>query len=262
MFDPLFQLAHIAGNRDQPGGQASRPVHRDALVQQAWDAVKCIDLDRARESMTVFDDKFTGARAAYIERAGQSATIVFRTTMTLHDVLHDFDMRQTRFIGDARVHRGFCRKYLSLRDRLHAIVLERAPAHILLCGHSLGGALACMAAVDLHTCFEDVEIDVVTFGAPRAGNLAFTQQLKRAAHRYVRVRDRLDLIPDMPGTMLGFTHGFGERPCSLHNFIARFLNSLFVFVARPTSHHFNHFHDYYDDALRARRLVTDESRNS
>jgi triacylglycerol lipase len=44
-----------------------------------------------------------------------------------------------------------------------------------LAGHSLGGALATLAAYDMQTAFDFKQLQVYTYGAPRTGNHAFAR---------------------------------------------------------------------------------------
>lgn len=46
-------------------------------------------------------------------------------------------------------------------------------------GHSLGGALATLAAFDIAKELRLTDIHVVTFGAPRTGNRAFAQEYEQ-----------------------------------------------------------------------------------
>ncbi|KAH9747941.1 Lipase 3 domain-containing protein [Citrus sinensis] len=48
---------------------------------------------------------------------------------------------------------------------------------LTLTGHSLGGALALLNAYEAEISFSDVFINVISFGAPRVGNLAFKEKL-------------------------------------------------------------------------------------
>ena len=83
----------------------------------------------------------------------------------------------------AFVHRGFQLQYVSLRDELRQTVSEYLenvnPSEILITGHSLGGALANLCAIDLtfnKINFESDDIKpikVITFGAPKVGNFEF-----------------------------------------------------------------------------------------
>ena len=46
-------------------------------------------------------------------------------------------------------------------------------------GHSLGGAMATMAAIDIAKELRLTNISVVTFGAPRTGNRAFAREYEQ-----------------------------------------------------------------------------------
>ena len=72
-------------------------------------------------------------------------------------------------------------QYVSVRDELRKTVSEYLenvkPSEILITGHSLGGGLANLCAIDM--IFnkikpnENTHIKVVTFGAPKVGNYDF-----------------------------------------------------------------------------------------
>lgn len=146
--------------------------------------------------------------------------------------------------------------YTKARDRIHELILEHAPSRLLLCGHSLGGGIACLAAVDIRAFFDGVEIHLVTFGAPRVGDTAFASQLESSVRSYVRVNAPNDLIPDFPGVLLGFTHGrVDDIEGSILSVVSRLINSLISFLANPRAFHFNHNASYYDSSLRSRRAI-------
>ena len=125
--------------------------------------------------------------------------VAFRGTSSLEDFLCDADFFTTRINlnTDARVHLGFYRAYKSIESRLKArldeIITRRAvgsstcnlqPAtctSIVFTGHSLGGALALLAAYYLSH-FYNIEA-VYTFGAPDVGNAAFTKSFNRRKQR-------------------------------------------------------------------------------
>ena len=50
---------------------------------------------------------------------------------------------------------------------------------MMAAGHSLGGALATLAAIDIRRHLQLTNIHVVTFGAPRTGNRAFALEYQR-----------------------------------------------------------------------------------
>jgi hypothetical protein len=234
-------LDHVMSELRAAAPSAHHPTD-DPFVQRAWAATLFVDgkgdVGRARaHEVGMVADSDAEAAARYLmpdvvlseedRSAGASSSsspssshheltltdvaashiIAFRTTMSLSDVMHDLDLRMTPFLPGMRVHRGIFRKYLALRGALHVLVRTHAPQNLLLTGHSLGGALACMAAVDLRAHFDGVELHVVTFGSPRVGDEGFARALLQSCSTYVRVQDPRDIIPTVPGRALGFRHG-------------------------------------------------------
>jgi hypothetical protein len=101
-----------------------------------------------------------------------------------------------------RVHSGFADAFAQISECLDAILALRTPNQKLwLTGHSLGGALATLAAA--HIGSEAIH-GLYTFGSPRVGDSAFTAVLpKRGHHRFVH---RDDWVPQIPPEFLGFVH--------------------------------------------------------
>ena len=78
------------------------------------------------------------------------------------------------------VHKGFLDQYLAIQDELisktAAYIEKFKPEKILITGHSLGGALANLCAVDFFDRLETKErskIRCITFGAPKPGDAMF-----------------------------------------------------------------------------------------
>jgi hypothetical protein len=155
--------------------------------------------------------------------SGEVMAVVFRgTRMRQHNVLDkaevtvidqddlwtDSKFLQTACAAGGKVHRGFLRAYQEISEQLDEIVLPRSSAQALWCaGHSLGGALAVIAA----THFSDSQIQgVCTFGAPRVGNEAFARMLPDRLHDRFVHRD--DWVPTVPPEMIGYHHGGTLRP--------------------------------------------------
>jgi triacylglycerol lipase len=102
-----------------------------------------------------------------------------------------------------RAHRGFLAAYADIRDRLDAVVRARRPGQALwLTGHSLGGALATLAAAHLD---EPTIQGIYTYGCPRVGDAAFVSVLPRQSHYRFVHRD--DWVSTVPPDLLGYVHG-------------------------------------------------------
>ena len=82
------------------------------------------------------------------------------------------------------------------------MVANRRPTQrIWLTGHSLGGALATLAAAHLGP--ETIQ-GLYTFGCPRVGDAPFASVLP--AQSYVRFVHRDDWVPTVPPGILGYVH--------------------------------------------------------
>ncbi|GFP81189.1 phospholipase a1-igamma1 chloroplastic, partial [Phtheirospermum japonicum] len=66
-------------------------------------------------------------------------------------------------------------------------------------GHSLGGALALLNAYEAAVNFPDLHVSVVSFAAPRVGNIAFRDELYQMGVKTLRVTIKQDVVPRMPG---------------------------------------------------------------
>ena len=103
-----------------------------------------------------------------------------------------------------RVHQGFKEAYNDVCDQLDAVVRAKLPSQsIWLTGHSLGGALATLAAA--HCVEIEMPIQgIYTYGCPRVGDADFVDRLPRQSHYRFVHRD--DWIPTVPPELLGYTH--------------------------------------------------------
>ncbi|ORZ31296.1 Alpha/Beta hydrolase protein [Catenaria anguillulae PL171] len=126
---------------------------------------------------------------------------------------------------DATVHSGFVDSYRPLRAplqlALRTLLQGLSPAantsdwSLVFTGHSLGGAVATLAALDLAAADFAVErsrIRLVSFGMPRMGNVQFANLVDRVlAGRVARVVEENDLEPHLPPMWSGYRHFSGER---------------------------------------------------
>ena len=76
-------------------------------------------------------------------------------------------------------------------------------------GHSLGGGLATLAAVDVALKF-NVESELYTFGQVRVGNQAYADYVEGLISKRLRFTNRRDLVPQLPPRFLQFRH-FGPE---------------------------------------------------
>ena len=73
---------------------------------------------------------------------------------------------------------------------------------LTITGHSLGGALALLNAYEAAHTFPGLPISVISFGAPRVGNIAFRDELHQMGVKTLRVTVKQDIVHRMPGLVL------------------------------------------------------------
>lgn len=141
--------------------------------------------------------------------------VVFRGTDKGIDWITNLRFRQKVYpYGDTsdtgvRFHRGFMAAYFAVRDALLAKAKAYPEASLIVTGHSLGGAIATIAALDLqynlvqHT---NQPIQLYTFGAPRVGNSALVESFRRRVPQSYRFVNGWDLITRVPRFWQGYAH--------------------------------------------------------
>ncbi|MEM9747584.1 MAG: lipase family protein, partial [Actinomycetota bacterium] len=164
------------------------------------------------ELPTVYDTEVIVARNVVT----QDLAVAFRGTEgDARDIVTDVLATKSSFILtdgttiDDAVHTGISGAFQSVRTELRATLLANAQpgvagARVFFTGHSLGGALATVGALDLH---DDLmaagygRTDIVTysFGAPRSITTALLPHQRDMQPRVFVVASALDPVPYLPG---------------------------------------------------------------
>ncbi|KAF9459039.1 alpha/beta-hydrolase [Collybia nuda] len=111
----------------------------------------------------------------------------------------------------ARAHAGFLLAWNSVAVQVIAIVNQQLKVHpkfsVVTTGHSLGGALATLAAVSMKHNFPHNDIRTYSYGAPRTGNVVFAEHANSVfGLKSFRVVHTTDGVPTMIPTSLGYRH--------------------------------------------------------
>lgn len=149
-----------------------------------------------------------GELSAFVADAGGTQVLAFRGTDNIANWLTDASLVQVEDSAyPGKVHRGFAaaleQMWPGIRERL---VAGRG---VWVTGHSLGGALASLAAVRLLA--EGFTVPAVyTFGSPRVGDVDFYSGYSAVGYRVV---NNDDIVPHVPleTLLLGGAGLFGLR---------------------------------------------------
>lgn len=139
----------------------------------------------------------------WLSRRSRTLYISFRGTNSLTDVKHDLDYRSIPLDDEHEsilIHAGFRNKFKSVQD----LLLEQIEDYlgefdkIVFTGHSLGGALAQVAAPVIGEQFPSKTVEVLTFGAPRVGNEDFVEFYNTYVDINYRITNDRDPVPALP----------------------------------------------------------------
>lgn len=144
-----------------------------------------------------FDAPETGTQAMLAVRPNKFAVLAFRgTEKNGKDIKTDLNARFYKTAA-GKGHQGFCKAFQSIeadiRKAIDAELKKQADLPIFLTGHSLGGALATVAAQELEETYTIAAC--YTFGSPRVGNAEWSDSLKTAVYRVVHGADGVPMVP-------------------------------------------------------------------
>lgn len=197
------------------------------------------EVDESSPYFGYFGDNFAGS-VDIITKGEEEGTlyVTFRGTYSKDDALidGDFTKLECNFLGGKCVHRGFLNRYLQLQEGMKKLIREKVHDYnkdikkIVVTGHSLGGALSTLAALDFQQdqkfIFEGsskskkIPVNLITFCSPRVlsfeaydyvmeHNKIFPQDGENSA---VRIYRHGDVVASIPLGSMGYKH-FGEVYC-------------------------------------------------
>lgn len=175
----------------------------DAALLTYWDEVRAKDIFvRAG-----FEVEFVraGSTDCYIAWRDGVVIVAFRGTQPdeWRDMLTDVKILLVPWHA-GRVHRGFKEAFDRIWPTLEPKLLQHRSVgrEVWFCGHSLGAALAVLAADR----FADTR-GVCTFGCPRVGNAAFAHAFDtRLAGKSRRYVNHHDVVTHVPPPLIGYKH--------------------------------------------------------
>jgi predicted lipase len=157
------------------------------------------------------DDEVSIGLICQVANTGD-VVITIRGTEGTQEWIHDAEFLQVPcpfLVGAGHTEDGFTAMYESLRtgaaansptvaSALAKLSYPHPVSSLTISGHSLGGALATLLALDVaaNTTFKDPA--VYTFGSPRTGDALFANTFDQVVKNSYRVANRLDIVPTLP----------------------------------------------------------------
>jgi triacylglycerol lipase len=137
---------------------------------------------------------------AYLLTNNTITVLSFRGTEVKQksDVLADLTSGKNIEACGGKVHVGFKGELNKLWPAIQTTLADN-PGNLYVTGHSLGAAMATIAASRI----QDRVTALVTFGSPRAGNQEFVNSLQVA---HYRVQNNNDAVTKVPPYIMNFRH--------------------------------------------------------
>lgn len=200
-----------------------------------------------------------GPRAILRAAEDHSFVLTFRGTNDIEGWMDDFEAWRGDYEG-GKVHAGFLSYWRYVRSQ---VLANLGGAPVTITGHSLGGAVATLAAADA----EIVCRRVVTFGSPRVGNADFGEVYRKRVPITTRYVNEFDPVPWVPGALSGYRHvapatwynGSIWGPYSWSRYLLKAALAMLPYSVTP-SHFTGLLHDLrqYHDMKHYARLVPEE----
>ncbi|XP_046858563.1 probable feruloyl esterase A [Xenia sp. Carnegie-2017] len=155
----------------------------------------------------------------FVKYDDNKIVVSFQGSNDINDWYRNVKFAKEDYSGceDCEVHIGFFQTYNAMKDQMlekvSALSDEHSDARVLVTGHSLGGAVATFAAVDLVDAGHSV--DLITFGSPRVGNNKFSEHVNGALNGLnLRVTNKRDFVTVIPLGFIGYLHVGQEVHCT------------------------------------------------
>jgi Lipase (class 3) len=157
------------------------------------------------------DDEVSIGLICQVNQSGD-VVIAIRGTEGILEWIHDaeFDLVPCPFlVGAGHTEDGFTAMYESLRTgaepdsatvvtALAKLAFPHPVSSVTICGHSLGGALATLLALDAAANTAFTTPAVYTYGSPRTGDSLFASTFDQVVSDSYRIANRLDIVPALP----------------------------------------------------------------
>ena len=147
---------------------------------------------------------------AYLLTNGTITVLSFRGTEVTEksDVLADLKAGKNIEACGGKVHVGFKGEINKLWPTISKALADN-PGNVYVTGHSLGAAMATIAASRM----QDRVTALVTFGSPRVGNQEFVKSL---TVDHYRVQNNCDDVTKVPFKLMGFDHHGTHKYMNFH----------------------------------------------
>ena len=188
-----------AAKENETAGELAKESPRDDESVESVERLMVFELQHIEHEPVLLESDADAQ--CYVWIKDSTAYVTFRGTSSIEDALADANVLTWNLPNGVKIHRGFYTQFLSIRDGLYEW-LGQACTEDITCihfaGHSLGAALAQIAAHHFGPIFTRMQVTCSTIGCPRTGNTAFAQSFERVVTQNMRVANANDPVTMIP----------------------------------------------------------------
>lgn len=195
---------------------ASTAYCTDVVPGNSWTCNQCTKWAPDGKIITTFTSTLSDTHG-YVMRSDKQKAIfvVFRGTSSFRSAVTDivFNFSDYTPVKGAKVHAGFYSSYKQVANDYFTTFQDQLTAFpgykVIVTGHSLGGAQALLAGMDLYqreSRLSPKNLSIYTFGGPRVGNPTFAYYVESTGIPVYRSVDKRDIVPHLPPQSMGFLH--------------------------------------------------------
>ena len=188
-------------------------LYNVGLTEKVYSEQKDIDFKAQRLKLIKWIEDKKSDTQGFVATKDKSIYIVWRGSSSKKDFQNDASIDKVPFIEDGeKVHIGFKSCWDAVKDETYK-ALEKALStlggegevdNIVVCGHSLGGAVTTLCAYQIYTIYKSNKIISCTIGSPRVGNKVFKENFDKSPIESLRIVHNLDVVTRSPS--IGYTH--------------------------------------------------------
>ncbi|OJD40793.1 lipase class 3 [Diplodia corticola] len=224
LFEQYSAASYCAQNNNSTGTEVSCEAGNCPLVDAA-----------TTDTVIEFEDSVVTDTTGFVATDSTNSQIVvsFRGSRSIQNWIANFDFATTAttICDGCPAHSGFWNSWSEARsyvvDAIETAKAANPSYQIVATGHSLGGAVATLAAADLRNSGYDVAL--YTYGAPRIGPAALSDYITAQGNNY-RVTHLNDPVPRLPTLNMGYVHISPEYYISSANDVAVTANDINTYV--------------------------------
>jgi hypothetical protein len=188
-------------------------LYNVGLTEKVYSEQKDIDFKSLGLKLIKWVEDKKSDTQGFVAIKDKSIYIVWRGSSSKKDFQNDASIDKVPFIEEGeKVHIGFKSSWEAVKDQtyealdkaLKSLGGEDKIDNIIVCGHSLGGAVTTLFAYSIYTIYKSNKIISCTIGSPKVGNKVFKTNFDKSPIESLRIVNNLDVVTRTPN--IGYHH--------------------------------------------------------